>query len=127
MHEGRINLRLKKNWIGGRMKRKDQWSTSILSRTIFGSLPLLLLASTTFGLTIDVADSPTSNLALTLKTINSAKKTLYMNAYELTSPEITDALVTQIKNGIKLELIQEGEPCCAKVMSAEGKKMQKKS
>jgi cardiolipin synthase A/B len=81
--------------------------------------------ASTLALEIDVADCPKSNLALTLQAINSAKKSILMNAYELTSPEISKALIRKIKAGVRTEILLEGQPCCTKKISAAGEKIKK--
>ncbi len=61
------------------------------------------------AITIDVADSPETNLSLALAAIHSAKKSLVMNAYELNSPEIATALQKKIKS-IPVTILLEGQP-----------------
>lgn len=63
-----------------------------------------------FAFEVYVAHAPVNTLELTLKAINSAKKTIQMNAYELSSPEISDALIRKIKAGVHVEILQEGSP-----------------
>ncbi|MBM4318025.1 MAG: hypothetical protein FJ116_11170 [Deltaproteobacteria bacterium] len=67
------------------------------------------LALTTWAITINVANSPETNLALALNAIQSAKKKLIVNAYELTSPEIANALKQKIKK-IPVTILLEGQP-----------------
>lgn len=59
---------------------------------------------------IDVSDSPKSNLELTLGAIESAQESLLLNIYEFTSEPIAQALIKKIRQGIKVEILQEGEP-----------------
>ncbi len=60
--------------------------------------------------TIDVSESPGSNLSLTLRAIRSAKHSVLMNAYELTSPQIAEVLVEKVSQGVRVEILQEGQP-----------------
>jgi len=83
----------------------------------FGSLSrrLLVLSSwliafPLWAVTLDVSESPRSNLVLSLKAILSAKKSIVMNAYELTSYEVAEALIQKINEGVRVELLQEGQP-----------------
>ena len=73
---------------------------------------------------VEVAEAPTSNLALTLKAIRSAKKSIDLNIYELSSPEITDALVEKIQGGVLVNILEEGQPVAG--MSPEAKQMAEK-
>lgn len=70
---------------------------------------------------VEVAEAPTSNLALTLKAIASAKKSISLNIYELSSPEITNALVEKIQDGVMVNILEEGQPVAG--MSPEAKQM----
>lgn len=76
------------------------------------------------GVVLDVADSPRSNLILALQAILSAKKSIVMNAYELTSYEIADALIQKIEEGVRVQILQEGQPVGG--MIPEGLDIQKK-
>lgn len=69
----------------------------------------ILLVPYTWAIKINVADSPETNLALALNAINSAKKDLVINAYELNSPEIANALRKKIKS-IPVTILLEGQP-----------------
>lgn len=77
-----------------------------------------------FALSVDVSESPQSNLMLTLRTIASAKKNLRINAYELESLEIEAAIQKRIADGITVEILQEGEPVAG--ISSEGLAIQKR-
>jgi phosphatidylserine/phosphatidylglycerophosphate/cardiolipin synthase-like enzyme len=67
------------------------------------------LTHTGWAIKINVADSPETNLALALNAIQSAKKKLVINAYELNSPEIANALKQKIKK-IPVTILLEGQP-----------------
>ena len=79
-----------------------------------------------------VSESPGTNLQLTLKAIKSAQSTLWINAYELNSTTITEAIVEQIKAGVKVDILEEGQPvggytktskeARSSIMAAMGKK-----
>ncbi|MFM8314371.1 MAG: phospholipase D-like domain-containing protein [Deltaproteobacteria bacterium] len=68
-----------------------------------------LISNVSYAIKINVADSPETNLALALNAINSAKKNLVVNAYELNSPEIAQALQKKIKS-IPVTILLEGQP-----------------
>ena len=68
-----------------------------------------LFSNVSWAIKINVADSPETNLALALNAINSAKKNLVVNAYELNSPEIAQALQKKIKS-IPVTILLEGQP-----------------
>jgi len=76
------------------------------------------------AVTLDVSESPRSNLILALRAILSAPHSIVMNAYELTSYEIADALIQKIKEGVRVEILQEGQPVGG--LSSEGEDIQKK-
>ena len=69
----------------------------------------LLNSSISWAIKINVADSPETNLALALNAIQSAEKELVINAYELNSPEIANALIKKIKK-IPVTILLEGQP-----------------
>ncbi len=68
---------------------------------------------------VEVSEAPTSNLALTVSAIKSAHQSIQLNIYEMTSPEIADALMSQIRAGVHVEILEEGQPVGG--MSATGK------
>ncbi|MFM8269841.1 MAG: phospholipase D-like domain-containing protein [Pseudomonadota bacterium] len=81
------------------------------------SIPLL-------AVTLDVSESPRSNLVLSLRAILSAKKSIVMNAYELTSYDVAEALIQKLNEGVRVELLQEGQPVGG--LTPEAKDIQKK-
>jgi cardiolipin synthase len=85
-------------------------------------LVILCLGSAANALTVRTASAPTDDLDLTLSAIQSAKKTLYFNAYELTSAPIVAALVERINAGVAVSLLQEGQPVGN--INADGQKAQ---
>jgi hypothetical protein len=42
--------------------------------------------------------------------IQSAQQSILLNIYELTSPQIADALLKRIQAGVQVEIIEEGQP-----------------
>lgn len=80
-----------------------------LSRRLF-CLWILWLSIPLRAVTLDVSESPRSNLVLSLKAILSAQKSIVMNAYELTSYDVAEALIEKIQDGIRVEILQEGQP-----------------
>ncbi|HUP57339.1 MAG TPA: phospholipase D-like domain-containing protein [Bdellovibrionota bacterium] len=71
--------------------------------SIFASGPVFASAM------VEVAEAPTSDLNLTLRAIRSARKTLQINAYELTSKVIAEAIRERIRAGVDVDILQEGE------------------
>lgn len=71
---------------------------------------LFLSISPAFAVQIKVAEAPYNDLALTIQTIETAKKHLLVNIYELTSPVIADALAERIAAGVHVEILEEGQP-----------------
>jgi hypothetical protein len=94
-----------------------------LSRRLL--LAVISILSASLGaVTLDVSESPRSNLVLSLRAILSAQKSIVMNAYELTSYDVADALIQKINEGVRVELLQEGQPVGGLV--PEAKDIQKK-
>jgi phosphatidylserine/phosphatidylglycerophosphate/cardiolipin synthase-like enzyme len=81
-------------------------------------------ASDVVAFPVDLANAPASNLTLTVGAILSAKQQLQINIYELTSPEIGEAIVQQLKAGVQITLLQEGQPVGG--LSEDGKAIQAK-
>ncbi len=71
---------------------------------------VFLLSSFVFASDAVVGSAPESNLSLTLKAIKSAKKKLAINIYELTSTDVSDAIINAIRGGVDVDLLQEGQP-----------------
>ncbi|NBT60036.1 hypothetical protein EBT16_14780, partial [bacterium] len=89
---------------------KDHLDAKIGSLTRRLYLVLSLgIAFPLLGVTLDVSESPRSNLVLSLKAILNAQKSIVMNAYELTSYEVAEALIQKINEGVRVELLQEGQ------------------
>jgi phosphatidylserine/phosphatidylglycerophosphate/cardiolipin synthase-like enzyme len=80
-----------------------------LNQALFGVLGLLI-SQLAFAYPVEMASSPESNLGLTLSAINSAKQSLLVNIYELSSPEIVQAITDQIGRGVHVEVLEEGQP-----------------
>ncbi len=59
---------------------------------------------------VDVAYAPDTNLNLTVSAIKSAQHSILLNIYELTSPQIADALLGQIRAGVQVQILEEGQP-----------------
>jgi phosphatidylserine/phosphatidylglycerophosphate/cardiolipin synthase-like enzyme len=94
-----------------------------LSRRLLLSV-ISILSASLGAVTLDVSESPSSNLVLSLRAILSAQKSIVMNAYELTSYDVADALIQKINEGVRVELLQEGQPVGGLV--PEAKDIQKK-
>lgn len=73
-------------------------------------ISFLLLSSLVLGSEAVVSSAPDSNLDLTVSAIRSAKKKLSINIYEMTSQDIADAIVNAIRNGVSVDILQEGQP-----------------
>ena len=70
----------------------------------------LWVSVSAFAIPVQVAFAPDSNLSLTEAAILSAKSSILLNIYELTSPQIADALLNRIKAGKMVEILEEGNP-----------------
>jgi phosphatidylserine/phosphatidylglycerophosphate/cardiolipin synthase-like enzyme len=84
-----------------------------ISRTISLSAALclaLVSAQAAWSIDVQVAEAPTTDLQLTVNAINSARESLLVNIYELSSPEIADALTNRIQAGVKVQILEEGQP-----------------
>jgi phosphatidylserine/phosphatidylglycerophosphate/cardiolipin synthase-like enzyme len=72
---------------------------------------LIAAPSAGFGaVTVETAYAPSNDLALTLEAIEGAQRSIELNIYELTSPEITDALISRIQAGVTVVILNEGQP-----------------
>ena len=83
------------------------FSKSLVSLFAASALTLSLSAS---AVNVQLSESPTDDLSVTVKAIQSATQSLYINSYELTSTTIADAIMTAIQNGVHVEILQEGQP-----------------
>lgn len=63
-----------------------------------------------WGFPLELAESPGSNLTLTVKAIKSAKNTLAINIYEFTSPEVKNAILERLQAGVQVQILEEGQP-----------------
>ena len=80
----------------------------------------LMAPSAGFAFSVQVSEAPINNLDLTVSAIKSAQTTLLLNIYELTSPEIADALTNRIQAGVHVEIIEEGQPVGGLSSAAKG-------
>jgi cardiolipin synthase len=81
------------------------------------------LASASFAFQVEVSEAPTTDLNLILSAIQSAQSSLYINIYELSSPQIADAITDRIQAGVHVEIVEEGQPVGG--MSAASKGIEK--
>jgi phosphatidylserine/phosphatidylglycerophosphate/cardiolipin synthase-like enzyme len=68
------------------------------------------LVSSSFAFDVEVSEAPTTDLSLVVSAIESAQSTLLINIYELSSPQIGDAVVGRIRAGVHVEILEEGQP-----------------
>ena len=73
-------------------------------------LALGLSIQSAHAMSIQVAEAPTTDLALTISAIQGAQKSLLVNIYDLSSPEIANALVERIHAGVQVNILEEGQP-----------------
>ncbi|MGZ6331407.1 MAG: phospholipase D-like domain-containing protein [Bdellovibrionota bacterium] len=73
-----------------------------------------------WAIDVEVAEAPTTDLGLAVAAIQSAQSTLLLNIYELTSPQIADALLGRINAGVQVEIIEEGQPVGGLSAAAKG-------
>ena len=57
-----------------------------------------------------MASAPESNLSLLLKGIREARRSLLVNIYEMKSPEIAEALMAKVREGVSVKILEEGQP-----------------
>lgn len=69
-----------------------------------------LLQTFVFGVPVYTSEAPVNTLELTVGAINKAKNQILLNVYELSSPEIQQALLKQISKGVEVRILLEGEP-----------------
>ena len=85
---------------------------NVIRRRVFATVVLGLGLCFEFLLAfpVDVAQAPRNDLYLTLRTIQNARKSLLVNIYEMKSPDVADALIDRIRNGVHVEVLMEGQP-----------------
>ncbi len=76
---------------------------------------LLTAAGLVFGIyanavPVRVSEAPSNDLEMTLAAIDSANKTIIMNAYELSSIDIGNAIIAKVKSGVAVSILEEGQP-----------------
>jgi phosphatidylserine/phosphatidylglycerophosphate/cardiolipin synthase-like enzyme len=71
---------------------------------------LVALTTTAWGMDVEVAEAPTDDLSLTVSAIQSAQSSILLNIYELSSPQIADALIAKIQSGVLVQILEEGQP-----------------
>jgi phosphatidylserine/phosphatidylglycerophosphate/cardiolipin synthase-like enzyme len=94
-----------------------------LRKLAWGLVYLALTLGAEFALAdfrLEVAEAPTSNLNLTVNAIRSAKRSIFLNIYEFTSPEIAEAIVAQVQAGVHVEILEEGQPVGGLSPAAKG-------
>lgn len=69
---------------------------------------------------VEVAEAPANDLQLTLSAIGSAEKSIFLNIYELSSPEIADALLERIQAGVQVQILEEAQPVGGMSSAAKG-------
>jgi len=74
------------------------------------ALAAFFISGAANAFTVDVANAPSNNLALTVSAIQSAKQSLFINIYELTSSEIEQAIINRIQAGVNVQILEEGQP-----------------
>ncbi|MEK7691797.1 MAG: phospholipase D-like domain-containing protein [Bdellovibrionota bacterium] len=71
---------------------------------------------------VAVAYAPNNSRELTVSAIASARQTIELNIYELSSPAIRDALIDRIRAGVRVRILEEGQPVSG--MSCPGRQVQ---
>jgi phosphatidylserine/phosphatidylglycerophosphate/cardiolipin synthase-like enzyme len=69
---------------------------------------------------VEAAEAPTTTLSLTVGAIKSAKKSVLLNIYEFSSVDIAEALLDRIRAGVRVEILQEGQPVGGMSAAARG-------
>ena len=83
-----------------------------------------LVPASAKAIQVDTAEAPDNNLSLTVSAIQGAQSSILLNIYELDAPEITDALLAQIKNGLTVRILEEGQPVGGMTAAAKGAQYQ---
>lgn len=91
------------------------WLRSLVAVSLIAILPQLALA-----FPVEVSSAPESDLALTLKAIKSAQRSIHLNIYELTSADIANALIQKIRSGVLVQILEEGQPVGGLSAAAKG-------
>lgn len=98
------------------------WSSSKVALSCYFLGVLSLQTGLVQAHPIRVSEAPDNNLALTLSAIQSAQQSLLVNIYEMTSPEIMSALQERIEAGVRVVILEEGQPVGG--LSKEGRRVQ---
>lgn len=69
-----------------------------------------LPATSAHALSLEVPAEPGRNLELTLRAIDSAKRSLRVNIYQLSAAPIVAALKSKIEAGLDVQILEEGQP-----------------
>jgi phosphatidylserine/phosphatidylglycerophosphate/cardiolipin synthase-like enzyme len=85
---------------------------SVLCGVLFsaGALGIWVAPSLAYAIPLEVSEAPATTLSLTVSAIQSARESLLLNIYELSSADIADALLDRIQAGVHVEIIEEGSP-----------------
>jgi phosphatidylserine/phosphatidylglycerophosphate/cardiolipin synthase-like enzyme len=83
-------------------------------------LSLVLFVQVAFAVPVEIANAPQNSLALTVSALERAKSKVYINIYELTSAQVTDAILAALKRGVQVEMLVEGQPVGGLTTVAKG-------
>ena len=92
------------------MVRQTRGQFRLLAKWAITLLLLFIVSLNGYAFPVQVAEAPSTTLALITEAIHRAKKTLQVNIYELSSPEIVTALIERIQAGVRVEVLEEGQP-----------------
>ncbi|MBC7692323.1 MAG: phosphatidylserine/phosphatidylglycerophosphate/cardiolipin synthase family protein [Methylotenera sp.] len=98
-------------------------STSAASVLILAWFSLALLSTSAICSDVRVSEAPGNDLALTVETLKSARSSIFLNIYDLTSQKVADALIERIHSGVKVEILEEGAPVSG--LSSAAREIQK--
>lgn len=93
-------------------------SKTTLSCMLLSFIPLLV-AVQAHAFPIRMGLAPDNNQSILLSELRSARNEIKINIYQLESPEITQAIISQIQSGLTVQVLVEGEPFGS--LSASGK------
>ncbi|MBF0316243.1 MAG: hypothetical protein HQK50_15230 [Oligoflexia bacterium] len=87
---------------------KNTWS-SLCFWTLFSFL-VSLYAFSVFAFELKLAASPDSSYQLLTQELQKAKRSIWLNVYELSHEGITDVLINKANQGVDVKIILEGVP-----------------
>lgn len=79
-------------------------------RTVLVSFLFLFASSFSWAFPVHLADAPNNNRILLLTALRSAQRSLLINVYQMSDPEIASTIEEKIRAGVHVEILIEGQP-----------------